>query len=159
RASAERARRERAMGTDAFRDLITRRSAGKVLLGGATCGYAGAIGYPLVRYLASGAEVADEGAQVNEVALGKTDEVLPPSGEKDAGKNFAFGNTPGLLIRIGKTGEYHAYDATCSHLGCTVAYNADAGRIQCPCHGGQYDPLTGKNVGGPPPAPLRKLEV
>jgi len=137
---------------------VDRRTAGKVLLGGATCGYAGTIAYPVVRYLASGAEVADEGAQVNEITLGRPDEFLPAAGDADVGKNFAFGSRPALLIRRG-SGEFLAYDATCSHLGCTVAYKADAGKILCPCHGGTYDPVTGKNVGGPPPAPLRKLEV
>jgi Rieske Fe-S protein len=143
------------MASDSLRDLLTRRTVGKVLLGGATCGYATTICYPIVRYLASGAEIADEGAQVSEITLGKPDEVIAPG--KDGGKNFAFGSRAALLIRKGD--EFAAYDATCSHLGCTVAYDAASGKILCPCHGGTYDPATGKNIGGPPPAPLRKLEA
>src|SRR5262245_2258530 len=105
------------MGSEPKRTKVDRRTAGKVLLGGATCGYAGTIAYPVVRYLASGAEVADEGAQINEITLGKPDEFLPP-GTGDVGKNFAFGTKPALLIRH-SGGEFVAFDATCSHLGCT----------------------------------------
>ncbi len=43
--------------------------------------------------------------------------------------------------------------ATCSHLGCLVNYNKERGEFICPCHGGRYD-LSGKNIAGPPPAPL-----
>jgi Rieske Fe-S protein len=43
--------------------------------------------------------------------------------------------------------------ATCSHLGCLVNYSKEKGEFLCPCHGGRYD-LNGKNIAGPPPAPL-----
>lgn len=48
--------------------------------------------------------------------------------------------------------------STCSHLGCTVAWNAEEGQFQCPCHGGVYD-ASGAVVSGPPPRPLTRLEV
>jgi nitrite reductase/ring-hydroxylating ferredoxin subunit len=48
--------------------------------------------------------------------------------------------------------------ATCSHLGCLVNYHKDKQEFVCPCHGGRYD-LTGKNIAGPPPAPLTRLPV
>jgi cytochrome b6-f complex iron-sulfur subunit len=50
------------------------------------------------------------------------------------------------------------FAATCSHLGCLVNYHKDKREFVCPCHGGRYD-LTGKNISGPPPAPLTKLPV
>jgi Rieske Fe-S protein len=46
--------------------------------------------------------------------------------------------------------------AVCSHLGCLVNYNKEKQEFICPCHGGRYD-LTGKNIAGPPPAPLTTL--
>ncbi len=46
--------------------------------------------------------------------------------------------------------------ATCSHLGCLVNYSREKGEFICPCHGGRYD-LTGKNIAGPPPAPLGRI--
>jgi Rieske Fe-S protein len=48
--------------------------------------------------------------------------------------------------------------ATCSHLGCLVNYNREKGEFICPCHGGRYD-LSGRNIAGPPPAPLTPLPV
>jgi len=46
--------------------------------------------------------------------------------------------------------------AVCSHLGCFVNYNRNKQEFLCPCHGGRYD-LTGRNIAGPPPAPLTAL--
>lgn len=50
------------------------------------------------------------------------------------------------------------FSATCSHLGCLVNYRKDKGEFVCPCHGGRYD-LTGKNIAGPPPAPLTRFPL
>ena len=51
----------------------------------------------------------------------------------------------------------HAFNATCSHLGCTVQYQTAKNNIYCACHGGTYDPATGNVVAGPPPEGLHKL--
>lgn len=48
------------------------------------------------------------------------------------------------------------FSAICSHLGCLVNYNKQKQEFLCPCHGGRYD-LAGRNVEGPPPAPLTVL--
>ncbi len=56
--------------------------------------------------------------------------------------------------RIGLT----VLSATCSHLGCLVNYNKEKGEFVCPCHGGRYD-LQGRNIAGPPPAPLTQFPV
>jgi cytochrome b6-f complex iron-sulfur subunit len=50
------------------------------------------------------------------------------------------------------------FSATCSHLGCLVNYHKDKQEFVCPCHGGRYD-LTGKNIAGPPPAPLTRFPI
>jgi Rieske Fe-S protein len=50
------------------------------------------------------------------------------------------------------------FSATCSHLGCLVNYHKDKREFVCPCHGGRYD-LAGKNIAGPPPAPLTRFPV
>jgi cytochrome b6-f complex iron-sulfur subunit len=52
--------------------------------------------------------------------------------------------------------ELMVLSATCSHLGCLVNYSKEKGEFVCPCHGGRYD-LTGKNIAGPPPAPLSRI--
>lgn len=65
---------------------------------------------------------------------------------------------PAVLFRT-KTGVF-AYSAICTHEGCTVAYNAGAKRMQCPCHGAQFDPFNGaKAVAGPTNTPLSKVKV
>jgi Rieske Fe-S protein len=50
-----------------------------------------------------------------------------------------------------------AFSAICTHQQCTVA--ADGKRYTCPCHGSTYDAFTGKNTGGPAPAPLHPFAV
>lgn len=51
-----------------------------------------------------------------------------------------------------------ALSATCSHLGCNVNYDEQTGGFKCPCHSGVYD-AAGKNISGPPPRPLTRLEA
>ena len=77
--------------------------------------------------------------------------------EKNSSMIFRFGDKPAILIRE-KTGQFKAYFATCTHLGCLVQYNPKTGMIICPCHDGIFD-LNGKNVAGPPTEPLDHLDV
>jgi cytochrome b6-f complex iron-sulfur subunit len=62
-----------------------------------------------------------------------------------------------LLVRTA-SGELRAFSATCTHLGCIVQYRGDIGEIWCACHNGHFD-LNGRNVAGPPPAPLEAFTV
>jgi len=50
------------------------------------------------------------------------------------------------------------FSAVCSHLGCLVNYQKEKREFVCPCHGGRYD-LSGRNIAGPPPAPLTRFPV
>lgn len=53
-----------------------------------------------------------------------------------------------------------AYDAVCTHAGCTVEYDPQYKLLICPCHGGAFDPAHGGQVvSGPPPAPLTSLPI
>ena len=70
---------------------------------------------------------------------------------------FKFGSQPAILIRT-TSGQYKAFTAVCTHLGCTVQYRSDTHQIWCPCHNGIYD-LNGRNVSGPPPRPLAEYKV
>ena len=94
-----------------------------------------------------------EVVMVDEVSVCAVTE-LPPGNAK----NFKFGSIPALVIHT-KKGELFAYNAKCSHLGCTVQYKEDINNIYCACHGGQYDMTTGKNIAGPPPKPLAPLKA
>jgi cytochrome b6-f complex iron-sulfur subunit len=115
--------------------------------------YVGALGYPIYRYLASPSELALSAAAVTEVTL-KDAQKLPAGSVL----MFKFGPSPAMLIHH-KDGRWVALSAVCSHLGCTVQYEADADRIHCACHGGVYNAYTGANVSGPPPKPLKLFKV
>jgi Rieske Fe-S protein len=53
-----------------------------------------------------------------------------------------------------------AYSAVCTHQGCVVDYNSLSKTLNCPCHGGQFDPFNGgKVLQGPPPTPLATYKV
>lgn len=126
-----------------------RRRVLQVFLGGGVLASVISFFYPVARYLAPPAEV-DLGA--DSVLAGTTTELKP-----NAYKIFRFGSRPALLVRTAE-GEYRAMSATCTHLGCTVQYKADAKQVWCACHNGMYD-LNGKNVSGPPPRPLDLFAV
>ena len=57
-----------------------------------------------------------------------------------------------FLVKTGES-DVAAFSATCTHLGCLVAWDAAGQVFKCPCHGGVYD-KTGAVKDGPPPAPL-----
>jgi len=52
----------------------------------------------------------------------------------------------------------HALSLVCTHLGCLVNWNPDAGLMICPCHGSRYEP-SGQVVQGPAPLPLKAYDV
>jgi cytochrome b6-f complex iron-sulfur subunit len=135
-------------------DKNTRR-AFLVAAGAAGLAYAAALAYPVYRYLASPEEMATEASDVNQVTL-KDAQKLPLGSRLF----FKFGpsSPPALLIHH-EDGRWIAMTAVCTHLGCTVEYEAQADRIHCACHGGVYDAYTGANVSGPPPKPLKLFKV
>ena len=66
---------------------------------------------------------------------------------------------PALLIRT-LNGSFDAYDAVCTHAGCTVQFDAKRQLIVCPCHGATYDPVQGaKPIAGPTSQPLARLSI
>jgi len=60
-----------------------------------------------------------------------------------------------FLVKTGAS-EVTALDATCTHLGCLVAWDTQTQAFKCPCHGGVYD-KNGTVTDGPPPEPLMKI--
>lgn len=134
-------------------DEMSRRGFVQVAVGGVGLAYAAAIGYPIFRYLNSPVEKSVEMASIKEVTLKDADKIAAGTALM-----FKFGSRPALLIHHADN-TWTALDAVCSHMGCTVAYEADQQRIRCACHGGVYDAKTGNNVSGPPPRPLTKYDV
>lgn len=118
-------------------------------MAGGVLGFIVTLGYPAFRFLRPAKNAS---ASVGAVKVAKVSELKPNSS-----RIFRYGSRLGILIRtIG--GEFRAFDAECTHLSCTVQFRPDTERIWCACHNGYFD-LRGRNVSGPPPAPLRPLNV
>jgi Rieske Fe-S protein len=105
--------------------------------------------YPIVRYMIPPEEPE---ATSTAVMAGKVKDF-----PANSGKIVRFGERPAIVVHL-PSGEFRAFSASCTHLGCTVQYRADREQIWCACHNGAFD-LTGKNVSGPPPRPLDAFEV
>ncbi|HEY5109943.1 MAG TPA: Rieske 2Fe-2S domain-containing protein [Acidimicrobiales bacterium] len=65
---------------------------------------------------------------------------------------------PSLVIQH-TTDKFVAFDAICPHAGCTVAYQAGANIIACPCHGSEFNARTGAVVTGPATSGLTPIKV
>ena len=125
------------------RDILT------WLLGTWAAGVVGAVLFPIVRFLAP-PEVAESTSLT--VSGGKASDLKPNSA-----RLVPFGAEPAIVVRL-PGGELRAFTAVCTHLSCTVQYRSDLQQIWCACHNGHYD-LTGRNVSGPPPRPLKAYDV
>jgi cytochrome b6-f complex iron-sulfur subunit len=134
-------------------DTLSRRSFVKVAIAGVGLAYAGAIGYPIYRYLNAPVETAQTAAAVKEVVLKDADK-LP----KGSAMVFKFGVHPALLIHH-EDDSWVGMSAVCTHMGCTVAFDPTKSKVVCACHGGVYDAKTGDNISGPPPRPLERFEL
>ncbi|MFW6206054.1 MAG: ubiquinol-cytochrome c reductase iron-sulfur subunit [Gemmatimonadota bacterium] len=124
-----------------FLNLLLGTGAGGLTLAGT---------YPVIRYITP-PETAESAANAVTLEI-RSDEVPPNSGVV-----FRFGTRPGILVRT-PGGELRAFSAVCTHLDCTVQYRDDLRHIWCACHNGHFD-LSGRNIAGPPPAPLTQYDV
>ncbi|TMQ34531.1 MAG: ubiquinol-cytochrome c reductase iron-sulfur subunit [Planctomycetota bacterium] len=55
-------------------------------------------------------------------------------------------------------GVIYALSTTCTHLGCTPNWLAEAQKFKCPCHGSGFK-ITGVNFEGPAPRPLERWGI
>ena len=62
------------------------------------------------------------------------------------------------VLAIHGPGGVVAVSSRCTHFACLVQWNAEAGEIRCPCHGGRFD-AGGEVLGGPPPKALQQVPV
>jgi Rieske Fe-S protein len=77
-----------------------------------------------------------------------------PVGES---KMVQYGRYPALVLNT--PDGLRAYSAVCTHFACLVKWDPEEGKIVCPCHDAAFDPLDGSVLSGPPPAPLKALQV
>ena len=88
-----------------------------------------------------------------------SDQVLMPRGDVVAGKAhfFQYRGKPAVVMQP-SPGNFVALSAVCTHLGCVIAWQEQAGEFLCPCHGGKFS-TEGAVLAGPPPAPLESFPV
>lgn len=77
--------------------------------------------------------------------------IMADGGGDNAAGDLAFG---GFVVK--DQGKIHVLAVNCSHLGCSVAFNQNAGTFDCPCHGSRFH-LDGNVLHGPAQYPLSHL--
>jgi Rieske Fe-S protein len=70
------------------------------------------------------------------------------------GRSTGYRN-PIVIAQVNQ-GMFVALDAICTHMNCTVSYNALNVELDCPCHGSTYE-VDGTVIGGPAPLPLTRF--
>jgi len=56
-------------------------------------------------------------------------------------------------------GQFVAYSQKCTHLSCSVYFQAERERLYCPCHEGVFNLLTGDPMAGPPQRRLPHIRL
>ncbi len=110
----------------------------------------------------SGAAAGVAPGSSDPLAIGTTAEVAQ-AGAFEFQVPTAIGNAapgdPGIVVALG-SGKYAAFDAVCTHAGCTVGWDPGAGLLICPCHGAAFDPRNNAQpVAGPATVPLAELPI
>lgn len=112
---------------------------------GALIGAASA--WPVFRFLAP----SDDGGGSEQIVVARSDVA---SGKAHF---FQYRGKPAVILQP-SPGQFVALSAVCTHLGCVVSWQDQAGEFLCPCHGGRFS-ADGQVLGGPPPKPLETLVV
>ena len=84
-------------------------------------------------------------------------------GQFASSRSLAFNDPttgdPAVLVKV-SSGTFAAFDAICTHAGCTVQYDDPSGLLICPCHGAEFDPTAhAAVVAGPTRTPLAELPI
>lgn len=128
--------------------LFTRRQFLNGLFGGWLAALLVSFLYPIIKFIFPPTREPDQ-------------VILPFPDFKDMApnsvRNFSWGTKPGLLKK-NEDGTLRAFVGVCTHLDCNVTYLPEQRKFFCACHDGWYDD-NGRNIGGPPPKPLRQLIV
>jgi thiosulfate dehydrogenase [quinone] large subunit len=66
---------------------------------------------------------------------------------------------PAVIVKLAD-GSFVAFDAVCTHAGCTVQWDRADRLLFCPCHGAAFDPAHGAAVlEGPTNQPLAAIPI
>lgn len=71
-------------------------------------------------------------------------------------KTVTYGGVSVIAVRTRES--LRAFSLVCTHLGCTVNWEANKKEFYCPCHDGRFDEF-GDVVAGPPPIPLEQVPI
>ena len=99
---------------------------------------------------AANASAGGTSAGTTGTLLGYVSEI--PVGE---GKIFAAEK---VVVTQPTQGQYKAYSAVCTHLGCILDKVSD-GKIYCPCHGAIFSVGNGGAIAGPTKVPLAAEKI
>jgi len=70
-----------------------------------------------------------------------------------------FAGDPAVVVLL-SDGTAVAYDAVCTHAGCTVGFDPSSSDLFCPCHGATFDPRNhGAVLSGPTNIPLPEVPI
>jgi Rieske Fe-S protein len=104
-----------------------------------------------------GVSCSNDGAPASDPEAPPSHLGLPLSGLPEGARvTVLVAGNPVELVRRGSS--VSARSLRCTHQGCVVRWKEEEGAYLCPCHEGRYD-REGNVVGGPPPAPLRRVHA
>ena len=135
---------------DVRKGRFTRRAFIKGLLGVSVISMASMIVAPIVGFLIPPKQEAS--GPGGKVLAGTTADI--PVG---SGTVVAMGSSP--VVVVNTNDGVKAYSAVCTHLGCIVEFDQAAQQINCPCHGGRFNPGNVAVTAGPPPKALPPVTV
>jgi len=118
-----------------------RRRFVELCIAGCGVASAGAVSYPVVAFL--GRATSLEGSQTVKVPVAELSE--------DQARYVDWQGQQVVVLYTGRVPK--VLSASCSHLGCLVAWDSTKHVFHCPCHGAIFDDQ-GKPLGGPVSAPL-----
>lgn len=161
RLSAKRLKRKGVDTQEGDENTISRRRFLEISFWGLASIAAASIGGVGARFLAGNAL---KPRIKNEVEVGLVSELTPGMMHK---VNYSF-RARDAWREVQQAGTIFAYtadgitfqvlDGRCTHLGCIVKWKDSEGKFACPCHQGFFT-REGEVISGPPPKPLRKLDV
>ena len=87
-------------------------------------------------------------------------EVVSGVGDLGEGEIRAF-DVRGTRIAVANVGGlFHAFDDTCTHMGCSLAEgDLEETTVICPCHGSEFDVTSGAVLQGPAREPVETYET
>ena len=83
-----------------------------------------------------------------------------PAGDVAEGEinSYSVGDRTIAVANI--DGDLHAFDDICTHQQCALSEgDVEGTMVECPCHGSQFDVITGEVVNGPAMEPIDVFEA